>query len=280
MLWNTHRSFRVVTMTQAWFAVVDNSWSLLNGPLWTISALVFAWLVYPYLLPLLTGGFQKTSSKYARQLWGFWMPILAILLQGPALVLISQGRLPGPRLYTTLRTWPPFVLLEFLLGVVTAEVVQHSKLKLSGVLVDIVVISILLAGIFVPVVGSRENFETFWTTGSALAWALVLLCSTAEHATNQSLFVKLASHDAIVKLGEYSFHVYTLQEPVAQLFYGLLHGYPVSRELKFPAGAFLCFVGLVWLCAGCFAELVELPYAAWLRRATTAELAAERTGKS
>jgi len=188
---------------------------------WTVQALIWIWLVYPFVARTLkrwSVGWDPKAFCVAlvvggvTLIWGVMMIICAIW--GP--YLLNEYGYPGQgnRHYgkdnMVFHTFPVFVFAPFLGGVVAAEAILTAKPAdhwTWGVMCDI---TFLLWMALLALQGLSLDVE-FSDYGYMGLMSVLLLTSSI---TSKSLVVRLTNHPLLIKLGDYSFHIYLLQLPV------------------------------------------------------------------
>jgi peptidoglycan/LPS O-acetylase OafA/YrhL len=201
----------VFTLTQAWFPSLGELW---NSPTWFLSASLFAYALFPYII--------TPISKLNRQ---NLIKLLILTLSVSLLIKISYSSICGweimeglkmpssPLLFNFIRFNPVINFLEFLMGISMARILMLSKTEshsyFPGALLT------LLVGILVV----RTSFDiNDMITRSALFIPIFLFFLTHLHQSKKRLST-LLSHPFLVYLGEISFSIYIVHGAIGQLFY-------------------------------------------------------------
>ena len=211
--WNDFASataFTVVTsllMLQSW---VPRLAFLLDWPSWSVSAEIFFYALFPFLLPLL-------YRVWVRRHWMLsgvivWIVGVVLVLSSRAyLVNLAVKGVIGQEVAWNAVIYSPILRLpEFLLGMIIGAAVTSGEVRIAfktlnrlcwGVVVTI--ICILASPIQLPLVLSHTNL---------LAPLFAILVLTL--AMGDNFFTKLLSLPSVVLLGEASYAMYVLHVPI------------------------------------------------------------------
>lgn len=227
-----------------------------NGQIWTVAALAPAWLSYPLLDRLV----------YRRQ-----RPLLAVVLLfaailpttvAMALLMTSGGQL-NARQHAYLYFWPPAQFLDFVLGVVSAELASTSSCVRGtpdAHLADACVCAIAIACFAIPnpSLDYRRGLEPLFDHVLAPLHAAFLFFSA--RAPTPSIAASILAHPALDTLGNCSFEVYLFQWPIHASFglAGLITLRPYGEN-------FVAFALTLWLFAASYEIYLERPFVAFLR---------------
>lgn len=213
-----------------------------NGQIWTVAALVPAWLAYPLLRP------------------GWCLGVLALVM--PCVTLAMLGRPnPNPNLHEWLYLWPPAQFLDFVLGTCCAELAKrHGEGR--GWVADAAFLFIVLVCFFFP--NPRMDYRSHWEVLFDHCLAPFFGMFLYAAARGNSLTGRFFSHPALAALGDVSFQVYLFQWPVHASFQ--LLGLPTQDAPE----NFIAFVLFLWVFAALYEYYLERPFVTYLRRQDTA----------
>jgi peptidoglycan/LPS O-acetylase OafA/YrhL len=231
----------VAGLVQSWLP-----WTVgyVNSPAWSLSVEAFFYLMFPFILARLRG----LSRPQIIQLWVlFWV----VAIVPPWIAWIVKEPQPGTILYALIQCLPILRLPEFLMGCLTARLFLLSKPS-PGIGSWA---SWLCCALIFLVLGSPVNVPELILGNGLLSPLFCLLIWFASSA--KGIFKVLFAAPIFVFLGEISYSIYILQEPIAR-WYERLSG--SSPQAFF--GPFLLV--LLALSAGCFC-FVELPIGRWIR---------------
>lgn len=227
-----------------------------NGQIWTVAALAPAWLSYPLL--------DRLVYRRQRPLLTLLLIVAAILPTAVAMALLirSGGKL-NARQHAYLYFWPPAQFLDFVLGVVSAELAATTRWMQGAPdahLADACVCAIALACFAIPnpSLDYRCGIEPLFDHMLAPLHAAFLFFSA--RAPMPSIAASILAHPALDTLGTCSFEVYLFQWPIhASLgLAGLVTLQPFGEN-------FVAFVLTLWLFAAAYEIYLERPFVAYLR---------------
>ncbi len=197
------RAATVPLLVQSWS---PSTWSLWNYPAWSLSDEAFFYLVFPFVLPLVARLGNRGLLACAAGAWAVSMSFTA---------LIASARLPieFDTATVVLYVLPFSRFPEFLIGVVIGlhflraapEAKPRWLRSLPGLL------SISAAAAILVILGSGK-VPRLWLNNALLAPLFALL--TYALASKGGLLRKLLSIRWIVVLGDASYSIYILQEPL------------------------------------------------------------------
>ena len=207
----------------------------LNGPLWYVQALLFCWFTYPLL-----GHYFKTEKGSSRVVTVIVMILLGILALLPAMVPFFIE--VSWQYDVFLHNFPVFLLPVFYVGVVASELAfqeswdessdtwTHFKARystLAGELLFVFLTFVLF--VLVPYPFRLHNF--LWCTMYAF---IIFLLSIGDGVENYTIgFRFLLESEVAQVLGDASFCIFALQEPIAVLVYWLFGKEGIHTQVKF-----------------------------------------------
>lgn len=249
-------------LIQSWTAVGGlSSWASLNGPLWTLSSLSFAWICYPAMLKIWRRNFPTRGNIPA--CLGAMLAIQCLLIAAMTLTTYL-GSAGSVAVYDGFRMFPLQITLQFLVGCFAAEMLSSAEWApasqnsawIYGALGDLGFLSMPLLCAFLPRYDARCGVEIFFTAGFALLQANLLVLSVLA----PGFVARFAAHKVLAQLGNYSFAIYALQDPVATIFATVWQGYvPRSHALSFSLGGWSMFAVVLSVFSGVITESVEPP---------------------
>lgn len=230
-----------LTLTQAWWP--DTHVVLgVNGVSWSLSAELFFYACFPFLLPRL----RALGSPGRRRL----MAAVVVLIALVDLAVATRADLPGladPRsaLDWLLYTSPPFRALEFVLGVCLAlELLDGWRTRLG------LGRSLLLAGAAVYVAGLTRH-PHLCVALTVVPFLLVIAAATQSDLSGRP---SLLRRPVPVRLGEWSFAFYLVHQLVLR-FGARHHVHSLGQALAFVAVQFCVALAL----AAALHHVVERP---------------------
>ena len=219
--WNCYASGGMVDASNAVFSVEQCDFYPINELHWTLSTLLFSWLMYPLLRPILAGTRLGTRGKL--------LVSAAVLLLShlPALFTWQSGAAASvPRFYLLYR-WPPCQLLNFVFGMSVAQLARDEAVLAWQAwpwLVDLAAATLCLALLLSPPGGAarsqapyRRGHDIFWLSGCNLCFGTMLLGGCARSGA-RSVTIRLANSAVPRDVGLYSFNIYLMQDLIAKVF--------------------------------------------------------------
>eukprot|EP00933_Yihiella_yeosuensis_P039187 TRINITY_DN3313_c2_g2_i1.p1 TRINITY_DN3313_c2_g2~~TRINITY_DN3313_c2_g2_i1.p1 ORF type:complete len:798 (+),score=117.06 TRINITY_DN3313_c2_g2_i1:252-2396(+) len=245
-------------LLQSWTAVGGSeAWHSLNGPLWTLSALAFAWICYPALLRIWRDKAGKASTLTSL---GVMLSIQCLLIAIMSAITYTQFA-GSMAVYNGFRMCPIQITMQFVVGCFAAEMLRAANwtpLHQSwayGLLGDLGFLSMPLLCAFLPRYEARSGVEIFFTAGFVFLQANLLVLS----ALSPGLVARFAAHKVPSQLGNYSFAIYALQDPFTTIFATFWHGYPPHGHVTFSLGAWSMYAIFMLIACGVISEVVEPP---------------------
>ncbi|CAK8998234.1 Sulfhydryl oxidase 1 (mSOx) (Quiescin Q6) (Skin sulfhydryl oxidase) [Durusdinium trenchii] len=224
-----------VFLVQAWFEIPSaNAWSRdipsqPNPGGWTISTLLFAWLLYPFLNKAMFLFSSKTNNSLRAKM--ALVSVLYVFAMLPCVVFfLSQDGIITNQQFEFLYKFPPCRIFDFCIGMVVAELVEHPKANTSFMCKVMPDLATVAFSIFM-IIGDinyqdlsdvpenveqpliRENGETFLISGFAPIMAVMLLgysINSGDSSVKYSL-TSMLEHPITERLGSFSFAIYCFQ---------------------------------------------------------------------
>jgi len=284
------QAFATIFVIQSWFEFPSNTaWSrdTMHQPNpggWTISTLVFAWLLYPLLNVWMRMFNRKTRGSIpAKLILGLLVYVLGML--PTTLIFVYQDGSITNQEFEFLYKFPPCRLFDFIIGMIAAELVDDvrvNKFAIWKYVTDFAVIALAL----ISCVGDfnkqdlttadgileqpliRMNAEAFLISGLSPLIAFVLLgysIATGDE-THRFTLRGILEHPVSSGLGTYSFAIYCFQFTLYFMFEAWQHAkLMVPTYMNYPARLFAAYlmpylVALV-IFSGVWTEWVERPFA-------------------
>ena len=224
--WNCYASGGSVDASNAIFSVEQCDYSPINELHWTLSTLLFSWLMYPLLRPMLAGTYFGTRGKLLVS------AAVLLLSQLPALFTWRSGAAASVPRFDLLYRWPPCQLLNFAFGMSVGQLARDEAVlawRAWPWLVDLATatlcLALLLSPLYQPVLPGctahsqapfRCGLDIFWLSGCNLFFGTMLLGGCASSGA-RSVVIRLANSAVPSDVGLYSFNIYLLQEFVAKV---------------------------------------------------------------
>jgi peptidoglycan/LPS O-acetylase OafA/YrhL len=214
----------------------------INGPLWYVQALLFCWFTYPLL-----GHYFKTEKGSSRVVTILAMILLGVLAVVPALIPFFVE--VSWQYDTFLHNFPMFFLPVFYVGVAASELaLQESWDESSDIWMRFKARYSTLVGELLFVLLTFVNFllvpypvrlhNVMWCTAYAI---IIFLLSIGDAAENYTIGLRfLLESDVAQALGDASFCIFALQEPIAILFYWLFGKEGIHAQVKVPERCSSC----------------------------------------
>lgn len=244
-----------LALVQAWYPDFVPLWS---WPTWTISALVFLYLVMPFIMPMLA---RLSRSRATIVLCS--LPALSLIPTCIYALYFPPGSEPQQFWQIFIGSTPIFWLAHFVAGMLLSKVFVISRydtgFKESGEFWiawgDFALLAVI--GIaFIP--GIEEPFKYFLRHGLMMPLYMVIIVDLAR---GKGLAARLFSLPGMGFFGETGFSIFIWQNFVMILCWGTLMISPKAGNHQF-LGALM---GIIFL--GVFSTYVmEKPFAKWLRK--------------
>ena len=201
----------VLTLTQAWFPSLGELW---NSPTWFLSATLFAYALFPFLIQVISKKERKSLLKLLFAVFSVSL-VIKILYSYSCGWNVMEG-VTGPSSILTfnfIRFNPVINVLEFIMGISIARLLMLSKVEKR----------LYFPGLILTALCSILLVRTFFNvndmlTRSAVFIPLFLLFLTHLHQS-KGLLTQILSNRFCVYLGEISFSIYIVHGAIGQLFY-------------------------------------------------------------
>jgi hypothetical protein len=225
--WNCYASGGRVGASNAIFSVEQCEFYPINELHWTLSTLLFSWLMYPLLRPMLAGTYFGTRGKLLVS------AAVLLLSQLPALFTWWSGAAASEPRFNLLYRWPPCQLLNFVFGMSVGQLARDEVVLTWQAwpwLVDLATatlcLTLLLSPLYQPILPGctahsqapfRCGLDIFWLSGCNLFFGTMLLGGCASSG-ERSVVIRLANSAVPRDVGLYSFNIYLMQDFTAKLF--------------------------------------------------------------
>ncbi|GBG29745.1 Hypothetical Protein FCC1311_059662 [Hondaea fermentalgiana] len=292
----------VCLLVQSWFEIPSQegfSRDFPNSPNaggWTISTLLFAWLLYPLMNAFMRRFNQATGNALGAKL-GLAALMYALGMLPCILMYVTQAGVISNQQFELLYKFPILRLPDFVIGVILAELVNDprvaSKQRLWRYLPDTLTLGFALFVCLCPLESSpltglpegveqpliRENAEAFLISGlSPIMAAMLLGYGINSGRTDLGFsFSGLLEYRAVEIIGGFSFAVYCFQFTIffmiEQWQYNqtgidsiaiIPHLGAVAVPARLVAGYLLPYLLILFLFAGAWTLWAEQPVAARL----------------
>jgi peptidoglycan/LPS O-acetylase OafA/YrhL len=187
----------VLTFTQAWIPKLPTLW---NAPAWSLSAEALFYAIYPRLAPRV----DRMASR------GVWITVGSALLVFVGVSFVAYRLAGSSQVFTDYVTFHPILRLpEFVMGMLLARQFSGTRSgRLAGPLTDLSIVALFV------VLATSAHFalpERLISIGLIAAVVFGL-------AHGRGVAAKILSIRPLILLGEASYAMYILQEPVATWF--------------------------------------------------------------
>ncbi|MFT4554307.1 MAG: peptidoglycan/LPS O-acetylase OafA/YrhL [Chlamydiales bacterium] len=201
----------VLTLTQAWFPTLGELW---NSPTWFLSASLFAYVLFPYIIAPIAKLNRKGLYKFLFTTIATSLLIKVIYSNISGWAIMEGMKLPNPAWYFNFVRFNPVInLFEFLMGIATARLMMTSESKDRSYFPGIILACLVaVMALRVPYTINDMIVRT------AVFIPLFLIFLTHLHKS-EGYLSKVLSHPFLVYLGEISFSIYIVHGAIGQLFY-------------------------------------------------------------
>lgn len=254
--------FGNLLLAQAWVPQLKSIW---NPPGWTLSVEAFYYLSFPLAASLLWRLRRGRAKLALIVVWlvGLVPPVAASLLLPPPLTQTpATGVLPHSYLLDLIASAPLFRLPEFLFGILLARAYfpHHGRVhgeigpRRSAVIVAASVASLFLA------LGLADRMPRLWVNAGLLdpLFGMLLIGLPGLRGVLQ----KVLSMRVAVLLGEASYALYILQDPIA---YWLFRAFPSGLPHRLGIAYFALYLSIAILVSLAAFRWIEDPTRRWIR---------------
>ena len=224
-----------------------------NAAVWTVSALLFSWLLLPLVLLRFTHGVASAANDRG-------------LLVAAAVLQLLQTGVAVPTFHGPLAPFwqfsPPFFLVPFMLGVISGTLALRHKLHSSRSLyLRVVGVScwIMLPATYLFLPMAHERLLSVAATASSGFVAFILY----DLSQGGFLARQLGDQTILIAVGQHSFELYLLQGPLWSLF-RLLGAKSLSEKLSLQM--ILLYVLACMTFPVIWAQRIQHPCSLWFRR--------------
>jgi len=227
-----------ILFLQSWFPPYTLS---INYPGWFVSVLIFFYLLFPFFVFFLKKYAPKPKNIFMNAIF-LWLCTQIILF-----FLINNSYYRGfpSKSHDLIFFFPIVHLCSFTLGAAGAYWIKSSQNINLSRFTSVVLIALQLIVISV-LIGKEESIETFFTVKfpfmASFYAPIFLLFIITIHLSDFEMVSNL-SVKPFIALGEISFAVYILQDPVWDIVYLSLKNYNVSYDIILLL--FMCLLFLV-----------------------------------
>lgn len=241
------------TLTQAWYPAWVPVWS---WPTWTLSALIFLYLVMPFIMP-------KLARLTRRQQWTLLcaLPFISLLPTGIYSVYFPTGSKPVQFWQIFIGSTPLFWLAHFVAGMLLARLCALSKFnpreKPKGVIVAWGDLALIAVFALACIPNIQEPLKYFLRHGLMMPLFLLIILDLAR---GRGLAARVFSLRLMTFLGQIGLSIFIWQNLVMAICWGTAGANPALGAHQFKWAIF----GIILL--GVFSTFViEKPIARWLR---------------
>ncbi|HEY6528860.1 MAG TPA: acyltransferase [Cellvibrionaceae bacterium] len=244
-----------LTLMQAWVPSFVPLWS---WPTWTISALVFLYVVMPFIMPMLA----KLSRRNMQILLGA-LPFISLLPTCIYAFYFPPGAKPEQFWQIFIGSTPLFWLAHFIAGMLLTRIFSLSKfnretMALSARKVSWGDLALVVVIVIACTPGIEEPFKFFLRHGLIMPLYMLIIVDLAR---GNGMMARLLSFRLMGFLGETGFSIFIWQNMVMVVCWMTVMINPAFGLHQFKAA----LAGIVLL--GIFSTyVIEKPFSKWLRR--------------
>jgi peptidoglycan/LPS O-acetylase OafA/YrhL len=239
----------VLTLTQSWLPGSDYL-NAFNGVSWSLSCEAFFYLLFPFLVGLLS-----RIARLTRFSAGLYFTM-------SALAMAAFLSIPIPVANYLLGTTPLYRLGEFVLGVSLALLIKRGWRPRFGLLQAVILSATLYGSLFVissTTVGDPGSLPVAWANLIMMPGFLAIIAATSASDLNENNAI-LGSRP-MVRLGQWSFALYLVHELVIRCMRPLVVGLNVGAAVVASA----VVIAIALALSGVLHEFVERPVEKLLR---------------
>jgi len=252
-----------LTATQSW---MGPNYILWNGPLWSVSTVMFFYWRFPYLMPRLRKWQRRRQATR----------LLALLMW---LKFLSGHFVPGQ--YMQVRSDPTLTLGMFLIGALAGlsrseapapdAMLQAQWARYTDRFSFALLCWLVLAGVFAASSGaaaqlSAAKLSARITIESLIALPFTYWLEAVTMGGNRSCTARFLNTVVLQRVGDWSYAVYCLQFPVWSWCFSLIgHGDSWGPH-AFGPGEMLIVMAVLVLVACLSTVFVERPAQRWIQR--------------
>lgn len=210
-----------LSLTQAWHPTAAYYFSL-NAVSWSLSVELFFYLMFPLLI------FELNKVWWRPLIISIALIVTAISICVHTDAPVYNGQSNIPTISSWIYIWPPTRLLEFVLGMYTAKLwIKYNHLlshKIACTLLELLSIGFVAWGL-----GGFHRVLNSYTYGYVFSSPLHMWFAISSStlffcffififAKGQGLVSHLLRHRVFILLGEISFSLYLIHQPIARFF--------------------------------------------------------------
>lgn len=209
----------------------------LNGPAWALSALVFFYASFPFLLQLMNGMSRTRLAVFLASLWGVSLAVHAVLIE-----TMYTG---GPSVMHDIIFYNPLMHLNAFVCGMGGGMFLRRKPERSGRVQPAVMVYSALAVLAVLVLVPNPLRAYCHNGMLSPLWMMILVGLSRD----RSVLARVLAAGPLVLLGEIGYGMYILQRPIFGFAVELFRRYPVTPNVTVRFMIYLVLLSLVsWAC--------------------------------